>query len=207
MSAGPRDVPAIDSAPCGGAALSAAPVNGLAFFSSVAERARLELLGLAKHLPGVIAGRIGLRRRGAELDLRDRACGRAASAGVDLEAGPRQRAQPVAREQHDRAAALRRGQRLRVLHVGGGEHLGLAPRGDLVLQQSRTRRTSPAPCRRLRRLESLRRPRSARRAGCRRRGARPVPPPSPAPSSSRRPSQGQPTSRAAITRPASLALG
>ena len=38
----------------------------------------LELLGFTKNLPGVIAGRIGLRRRGAELDSRNRACGPAA---------------------------------------------------------------------------------------------------------------------------------
>ena len=39
-----------------------------AFFSSVAEAPGLDLLGFAKNLPGVVAGRIGLRRRGAELD-------------------------------------------------------------------------------------------------------------------------------------------
>ena len=57
-------------------------------------------------------------------------------AGVTVEAGPRQRAQPVAREQHHRAAALLCGQRLRVLHVGGGEHFCFCASGDLVLQQA-----------------------------------------------------------------------
>ena len=56
-------------------------------------------------------------------------------AGVDREAGTHQRAQPVAREQHDRPASLGVRQRLRMLHVGGGEHLGALAAGDLVLER------------------------------------------------------------------------
>ena len=90
---------------------------------------------LGKHLQGIVAGRIGLRRRGGELDRRIEHALEQARA-VDLEASLDQRAKPVAREQLHGPAFLRRAERLRMFHVGRGEHVGTGTAGDLIFQQS-----------------------------------------------------------------------
>src|SRR5262249_30923604 len=107
------------------------------------KRAGPEPIGLAEHLPGVVAGEVCARRGGAEFDARvehavENCC------RLDGKSRPHQGAQPVAREKHDGTALARCRQRLWVLHIGGGEHLGV-------------------------RLLS---PQSGRCAGCRRHGAK-----------------------------------
>src|SRR5262249_13208383 len=100
------------------------------------ESARTQLVGLAKYFPGIVTGRVGARRRGAELDgrIEHRIEQRR---GRDRQPGPRQRAELIVREEHDRAALLGGGERLRMLHVGGGEDLRRGAADDLVLERSR----------------------------------------------------------------------
>ena len=99
------------------------------------ERAGLELVGLTKHLPGVVAGRVRARGRGAELDVgiehAIEECRR-----LDGKPRPYQGAEPVAGEQRDGAALTRRRQCLWMPHIGGGKHLGAHSARDLVLQRT-----------------------------------------------------------------------
>jgi len=75
-----------------------------------------DCIRLAKHLPRVVAGRIGARRRGPELGLRRHHAVEQAR-GIDREPGPRQRAQLVAREQQHPAAPARAKERERMLRA------------------------------------------------------------------------------------------
>jgi hypothetical protein len=97
-------------------------------------RARTNSFRPPEQREGVVAGRIGARRRGAEpqrgiehaLQQRSRR---------HVEPRPRDGAQRVAREEHGRAVALA-AHSFRMLHVGGGEHLEGLTAGDPLSQQS-----------------------------------------------------------------------
>src|SRR5581483_7807176 len=87
-----RDVPAIDRAPGRrrGAVRGTGQLQG--FFLQRRLRAGPDRFGLAEDREGIVAGRIGLRRRGAELDARIEHALEQVGA-VDLQPGPDQRAQ------------------------------------------------------------------------------------------------------------------
>ncbi|MCG3188935.1 MAG: hypothetical protein LKCHEGNO_01157 [Burkholderiaceae bacterium] len=94
------------------------------------------LLDALEHQPGIVARRVGLRRRGAELDRRiEQAIDQRLGRHIDRRRD--QGAHRVAREATNRASLAGRLQCSRMRHVGRGEHVGAFALRDAILQQAR----------------------------------------------------------------------
>src|SRR4051794_41706132 len=99
------------------------------------ETARSCAVDVAKNRSGVVAGRVRLWGRCAELDGRVQHALHHGSTG-HLKAGPDECAHAVAGEQNHRTASACLSQGSGMLHVGGGKYVGLTFGCDLIAEEA-----------------------------------------------------------------------